>query len=116
MSVSRRGDQKEDIRELAPHIAAVAAAYGDPEGRYKRWLDDFVPGYAKREPWWFWDQPQAVGVARRTRKRRWRDDVQKVVFECPEVFKELNEVEIEVGIWVTCEELRPFYEIARAPV
>jgi hypothetical protein len=30
----------EDVTELAPHVAAVAAAYGDPTGKYARWLAD----------------------------------------------------------------------------
>ncbi|KAK0528119.1 hypothetical protein OC834_004169 [Tilletia horrida] len=28
----------EDVTELAPHVAVVAAAYGDPSGKYARWL------------------------------------------------------------------------------
>ncbi|CEH12691.1 Chondroitin AC/alginate lyase [Ceraceosorus bombacis] len=30
----------EDVTELAPHVAAVAAAYGDPSGKYAKWLED----------------------------------------------------------------------------
>ncbi|KAE8221879.1 hypothetical protein CF319_g4834 [Tilletia indica] len=30
--------EDEDVTELAPHVAAVAAAYGDPTGKYARWL------------------------------------------------------------------------------
>ncbi|CAD6888479.1 unnamed protein product [Tilletia controversa] len=30
--------EDEDVTELAPHVSAVAAAYGDPTGKYARWL------------------------------------------------------------------------------
>lgn len=29
---------EEDVTELAPWVAAVAAAYGDPAGKYEKWL------------------------------------------------------------------------------
>jgi hypothetical protein len=32
-------------------------------------------------------------------------------FECPEVFAFEQEVEIDNGIFVTCDELKPFYQI-----
>lgn len=32
--------EEEDVTELAPHVAAVQAAYGDPTGKYARWLGD----------------------------------------------------------------------------
>ncbi|KAF7972128.1 hypothetical protein HWV62_18852 [Athelia sp. TMB] len=42
--------------ELYPNLAAVAATYGDPTGKYATWLaqaDDTYP----QEPYFFWDQP-----------------------------------------------------------
>ena len=33
-----------------------------------------------------------------------------IPFACPEVFRDAARVEIEDGIWVTCDQLRPLYE------
>lgn len=50
----------EDASELLPHVAAVAAFYGDSDGKYKAFLDASAVVY-KSQPWWFFDQPEAVG-------------------------------------------------------
>ncbi|KAK0553362.1 hypothetical protein OC846_002522 [Tilletia horrida] len=43
----------EDITELAPHVAAVAAAYGDPTGKYAKWLaNDKNTGDPERKAGW----------------------------------------------------------------
>jgi hypothetical protein len=34
-----------------------------------------------------------------------------IPFECPAAFLVTQEVEIDNGIFVTCDELKPFYEI-----
>jgi hypothetical protein len=34
-----------------------------------------------------------------------------IPFECPAVFTLAEEVEIDNGIFVTCDELKPFYQI-----
>ncbi|QRW05956.1 chondroitin AC/alginate lyase [Ceratobasidium sp. AG-Ba] len=42
--------------ELYPNVAAVAAHYGDPDGKYAKWLagrDQSYPG----QPYFLWDQP-----------------------------------------------------------
>ncbi|KAG9113181.1 hypothetical protein FRC07_007810 [Ceratobasidium sp. 392] len=42
--------------ELYPNVAAVAAIYGDPDGKYAQWLagrDQSYPG----QPYFLWDQP-----------------------------------------------------------
>lgn len=42
--------------ELYPNVAAVAAIYGDPDGKYSQWLagrDTSFPG----QPYFLWDQP-----------------------------------------------------------
>lgn len=46
--------------ELYPSIAAVAATYGDPEGKYAAFLAKGVPGYAT-EAYFLWNQPLAGG-------------------------------------------------------
>jgi hypothetical protein len=42
--------------ELYPNVAAIAAIYGDPDGKYAQWLagrDQSYPG----QPYFLWDQP-----------------------------------------------------------
>jgi hypothetical protein len=130
MSVKR--GREEDVAELAPHVAAVAAAYGDPRSKYATWLSTTMPEY-QSAPWWFYDQTEALGSApaarggeRARRFVRWaRGYVEgeecetssrrrglPMPFECPAVFSTGREVEIDAGIFVTCDELRPFYELS----
>ncbi|PWN49591.1 chondroitin AC/alginate lyase [Violaceomyces palustris] len=51
----------EEVSELAPHVAAVASAYGDPSGKYARWLADAAnTGDARKEQSWrFYNHPEA---------------------------------------------------------
>ncbi|EAU92867.2 hypothetical protein CC1G_03654 [Coprinopsis cinerea okayama7 len=118
----------EKASEAVPHVAAVAAAYGDPKGKYAAFLKKHLSNYQSK-PFWFYDQPRAVS----------RDSSKKMVkqsdasgngqeadhdgastgtpkspnipFTCPDVFKDATRVEIDNGIFVTCDELRPFYEL-----
>lgn len=46
--------------ELYPNIAAVAAAYGDPTGKYAFYLRERDPLFAK-QPYFLWDQPLQGG-------------------------------------------------------
>ena len=41
--------------ELFPNVADVAALYGDPTGKYARFLAERVPTYAE-QPYFLWDQ------------------------------------------------------------
>lgn len=138
----------EEMDDLLPHIAAVAAAYGDPEGKYKAFLDKKMAGYERR-PYWFYNQPSAFAKApnsakakrkmkktKKTKKAK-RSDIQGTIldeadesdgddesddpdvpvgtkptipFTCPDAFKDTTKVEIDNGMFVTCEQLRPLYE------
>jgi len=52
-----------NTNELAPHVALVAAAYGDPNGTYARWLDavKFVNAKTVRDQaWYFFMQAEAI--------------------------------------------------------
>ena len=51
----------EDVTELAPHVAAVAAAYGDPEGKYAAWLSDSnnTGDEDETQSWHFYNNPSA---------------------------------------------------------
>jgi hypothetical protein len=122
-----RDAKGEDVSQIFPHVAAVAAAYGDPTGKYAAFLKQHVPNYATK-PFWFYDQPSALSTAPTSRSKRsvtWKreeplEDPRSLVktiapvpssvpFECPAVFKNMKEVEIDDGIFVTCDQLRSFY-------
>jgi hypothetical protein len=100
----------EKIDQAIPHVAAVAAAYGDPTGRYADFLKKNMKEY-KSKPFWFYDQEKALSGSR-ARKAIKRDSTStpKVPFTCPEVFKNATSVEIDNGVFVTCDQLRPLYE------
>jgi hypothetical protein len=114
----------EDITDLIPHVAAVAAAYGDSKEKYAAFLAKTTANY-KTMPFWFYDQTLALSsspAAATAHKRRttWaREDHEDVVFavqpkdifKCPQVFSVDPEVELDNGIFVTCDELKPFYDI-----
>lgn len=58
---------RERLEEALPHVAAIAAAYGDPQRRYASYLKAGNKNYAKK-PFWFYDQPGAL--SRRSRNKR----------------------------------------------
>ncbi|KAF8973712.1 alginate lyase-domain-containing protein [Flammula alnicola] len=110
--------RNEDVGEIFPHVASVAAAYGDPNGKYAAFLSEKDPNYQSK-PYWFYDQTSALtnSPASKNEPRSiiWRredspDPVEvNVPFECPAVFRDAVQVEIDNGLFVTCDELRPFY-------
>ncbi|KAK2461802.1 hypothetical protein APHAL10511_006265 [Amanita phalloides] len=101
--------KKENGSELAPHVAAVAAAYGDPEGKYAAYLSRTMKDY-RRKAFWFYDQAGALQGAGR-KKARWIGEmVEQSVFECPAVFSEMEQVEVDNGVypkWQTCHTPQP---------
>ena len=142
MSVNPKG---EDISDIFPHVAAAAAAYGDPKGKYAAFLQKNAPNY-KSQPYWFYDQSAALPHSPAGSKSKRSDDESvdhtaqapvpdvpaatlngtnstdmgtpattqstTIPFECPAVFDDAFEVELEDDLFVTCDQLRPFYEIA----
>lgn len=110
----RLNPKNEDILELVPHVAAIAAAYGDPTGKYAAFLEKAIPKYQAR-PFWFYDQTVALpnSPAATMDKHSERELAADSVFpfECPAVFEDVGIVEIDDGIWVTCEDLKPYYDI-----
>ncbi|KDN41150.1 chondroitin AC/alginate lyase [Tilletiaria anomala UBC 951] len=52
----------ENITELAPHVAAVASAYGDPDGKYAAWLSnsDNTGDDDNSQSWRFYDNSAAL--------------------------------------------------------
>ena len=53
------------IDELLPDIGAVAATYGDPDGKYIGQLDRLQSGW-QAQGWVVWDQPLKMDVANGT--------------------------------------------------
>ena len=132
--------KSETMDDLVPHVAAVAAAYGDPQGKYRSFLERQLPGYRKK-PLWFYNQPSSLVKGPTSSRAKTLSviegggsdddelpgggegepgsdpDVQgpvgakpKIPFTCPDAFKGATRVEIENDIFVTCEQLRPLYE------
>ncbi|KAJ3836883.1 chondroitin AC/alginate lyase [Lentinula raphanica] len=109
----------ENVEELTPHVAAVAAAYGSSPA-----YDNFLTEQnAERHPFWFYDQPSALSHAPTSKSKAskrsmvsWRRDdddgiTGTVSPECPLIFQSHKQVEIDDGIFVTCEQILPFYSI-----
>lgn len=51
------GDER--LEEALPHVAAIAAVYGDPHQKYAAYLKSGNPNYVKK-PFWFYNQPRAI--------------------------------------------------------
>jgi hypothetical protein len=174
--------KQEDVSDIFPHVAAVAAAYGDPKGNYDKFLRMKDKNYGKA-PYYFYNSPKAFRTApsagkasnsgttkggkgqkgknksevilnaRLARKSELEGnvhsgDVQETPapghaadsapdvggiagdackddsqdspnasippppppFECPAAFAEEEEVQLDDGEYVTCDELKPFFE------
>jgi len=114
--------KREDQSTVFPHVAAAMAAYGDPTGKYRSFLQKYNPRY-QAQSFWFYDQPAALShaPASRGRKRqsaKWdgREDhgsgmeASAIAFVCPTVFDQEEQVELAIDVFVTCPQLRPFYE------
>lgn len=102
--------KSEDVTELVPHIAAIAAAYGDPMGKYAKFLEKTIPNYQSR-PFFFYDQTMALPVSRMNGHAERADTSRGMVsFECSEILKG-KMLEIDAGVYVTCEEMVPYYEM-----
>ena len=135
--------KKEAVSQIFPHVAAVAAAYGDAGKKYVNFLQAHDSNY-KSGRYWLYDQVPALKMSpsRRREKRdsrrplRWkRQDVDGleeeypdgdgivepsearndtasgngVTFQCPEAFAGQDEIELDNGVFVTCDQVRPFY-------
>jgi len=104
----------EDPKELVPHIASVAAAYGDPVGKYASFMKKIQPEYQSK-PFWFYDQtaalvtsPAAKGAYGHKREQSSKPAVH-IDFEC---FPTDGEgYELDDGVFVTCDDLEPYYNL-----
>ncbi|EMD41774.1 hypothetical protein CERSUDRAFT_102168 [Gelatoporia subvermispora B] len=128
----------EDVSDIFPHVAAVAAVYGDPKGKYATFLKNKAVNY-KSQPYYFYDQTSALSTAPAANGKHSRalfesllpvefssitallthslDAVKEfpIPFTCPAVFDHEQQTELDDGIFVTCDQLKPFYELPIPP-
>nr|GAT60020.1 predicted protein [Mycena chlorophos] len=115
--------KNEDPTELIPHVSAIMAVYGDPQGRYSAYLKKMNSSY-QAQPFSFWNQPeaftQAPSSSQRTRKSRDSappDGSSSFASDiiCDPPFVDVIGAcayELEYRYYVTCPTLEPFYEMA----
>ncbi|KAG8747250.1 hypothetical protein FRC10_001866 [Ceratobasidium sp. 414] len=127
MSLDPNGEK---VEEALPHVAAVAAAYGDPKGTYAQYLKNRNRNYAKK-PFWFYDQPAAIARSSAKPRNVVRDEsssdsptpttepnVQASEVDQnhpPALFSDGHLVELEEGLFVSWEDVRDFYRRRRIP-
>ncbi|KAK0208599.1 chondroitin AC/alginate lyase [Desarmillaria ectypa] len=106
-------DPKKESRSLlAPHIATIMLVYGDPNGKYAKYLSEADPDY-RSKAYWYYDQPGAlVGSSQKRRSVEWRredtsnDNSPPCELDYPAVFEYVSAVELEDGYYITWEELK----------
>lgn len=139
---------KESIVDIFPHVEAVAAAYGDPTGKYAAFLTKKFSAYASAT-YYFYDQPEALQHSPASSSKGSKEALNmtepiqlfeegdrpaaaevantdkspgddsddpddplpppKISFECPAAFATGTEVQLDDGVYVTCDQLKPFY-------
>ncbi|THH34046.1 hypothetical protein EUX98_g7 [Antrodiella citrinella] len=124
---------KEDVDDIIPHVASIAAAYGDATGKYTSFLSSKDSSY-KSEAWYFNDQTAALPNSPAAGKSKrsmfyagWPTAMQldsegnktisvpDIPFECPQVFNNSATTQLEDGLFVTCNEIKPMFEIPVDP-
>ncbi|CAK5279988.1 unnamed protein product [Mycena citricolor] len=112
--VMKQDPKGEDVTELAPHVAAVMAAYGDSSGKYLAFLKKAVPNYQMKY-FWFSDQPEALANTRQKRQQNDADgqSADSIPFVCPwnAIPNGIESVELEDGLFKSCDELKLLFEI-----
>lgn len=132
--VMAKGPGKEDISDIFPHVAAIAAVYGDPGGKYMAYLKKNDPHYLSA-PYYYYDQSGAFTQNKEAvveNEAEWLMDSEQpflqetfdanntqadtlpgaapsIPFECPPVFATAKRVQLDDGIYVTCDQLKPFF-------
>lgn len=138
--VLAKGPGNEDISDIFPHVAAVAAAYGDSNGKYASYLKQHDQRY-QVSAYYFYDQPGALSRAPTSAKSKAEQEIlgleeeledfaelaqsleatqqptptglpiatPTIPWECPVAFATQTQVELDDGVYVTCDELKPLY-------
>ncbi|KAJ7102127.1 chondroitin AC/alginate lyase [Mycena belliarum] len=100
----------EDVTEALPHVAAIAAVYGDPTGKYAAFLQKTMSNY-RTKPFFFYDQPEAFSATSKNKRDR-RLVATAIPFDCPadELLADGEKcVQLDDGICAACTELEPLY-------
>ncbi|KAF7306745.1 hypothetical protein MIND_00466200 [Mycena indigotica] len=101
----------EDATELLPHVAAIAAVYGDPKGSYAKFMKNLDSGYQK-EPVWFYNQREAFTQASGRKAGNTRDAATcNPTCKPTDLIPFLQEYgfELESGLYVTCGMVAPYF-------
>ncbi|KAH8113005.1 alginate lyase-domain-containing protein [Phellopilus nigrolimitatus] len=138
----RQNPGKEDVSDIFPHVAAIAAAYGDADGKYAAFLKRADDSYLTA-PYYYYDQtaalmqapnagPKAKGKSvqsendDREQQRLGQDKVTDslaptptnsnlpfatptIPWACPAAFATATQVQLDDGVYVTCDELKHLY-------
>jgi len=111
---------KDDPTCVFPHVTAVAAAYGDPTGKYKRYMrqkQQKGQNWAK-ESYYLFNQPQAFAMSpAKTGKRAFLEDTEEDVpahvhADRPAPFQFVDQIELDKAIFLTWNIARTIYEAA----
>ena len=111
---------QDDPTCVFPHVTAVAAAYGDPTGKYKRYMQQKQQSgqnWAK-EFYYFFNQPQAFAMSpAKTGKRALNEAIEEEVpahvhTDRPAPFQFVDQIELDKAIFLTWDAARPIYEAA----
>ena len=108
----------EDVTELYPHVASVAAAYGDPTGKYLAFLKQGDPSYTSRA-YWFYSQPGALRGASAGNQQKRNDSPSREAKQqgspvgysvvMPAAFRVSDKIQLDEGVFVTWDDLKGYY-------
>ncbi len=111
---------KDDPTCVFPHVTAVAAAYGDPTGKYKRYMQQKQQtgqNWAK-ESYYLFNQPQSFAMSpAKTGKRAFLEEFEGEVpahvhADRPAPFQFVDQIELDKAIFLTWNIARTIYETA----
>jgi hypothetical protein len=95
--------KSEDASELSPHVAAAAAVYGDPTGKYTKFLEKTMPDY-RSHPSYFYAQVAASSGSRMDKHVGRADAYESATgFDCEEL-SEAGKI-LDNGIRTSCPDL-----------
>ncbi|THH06239.1 hypothetical protein EW145_g4229 [Phellinidium pouzarii] len=137
--VLQKGPGKEDVTDIFPLVAAVAVAYGDPDGKYMAYLRNTDQSFMAA-PYYYYNQQGALTKApsvnakgKRAKGPDGTDEQQPlksvdkslaptptdvplatptIPWKCPAVFATETAVQLDDGVYVSCDELKHFYGYA----
>ncbi|KAH8104323.1 alginate lyase-domain-containing protein [Phellopilus nigrolimitatus] len=121
----RQNPGKEDVSDIFPHVAAIAAAYGDADGKYAAFLKRADDSYLTAS-YYYYDQAAALTQAPSTGPKAKGKSVTDslaptptnsglpfatptIPWACPAAFATTTQVQLDDSVYVTCDELKHLY-------